>query len=595
MSLPGAGATVITSSTEIAGILALLDAAEASIRALAAEALPPGALLRAERASTEAARAAVLTRTAPKTVDLPPGWAEVVEVDDALDALLARFIDREAPLHVDLARADALPHVPDLPAAVEAEAAADAVLAEAGVATDAAEHTDWAAQGWAQDEQGNWYRTDGAAPQQHWGTEEEPYDPYAAEQGYGEVAETSWQGGSAGYVSFGSSQPTYEQEEYDPYAPEGGAEPAAPAAAPTKGLAPIEEPPADEPEAWHYATQDDDEPSGGRYDPYANLSAGAAAERLLDLDDDVPSMIAAPRPTADLPSASTASSGDYGGGPVDDLHELPSSLIHGELDDELSEPTTLIEHLLGVQAPAGPAAVQLGGPGGPKVVGGEDVDDEGSIIALGSAEDVGEDAGHLPDDGLLGVGAVRYEAEDELEPESVQEEESVLDLASAAIERIPGAPVLSVAEIDALARQARDLAARDMAQGARLWSDVLDADPARADAHVARGRLYLELGDFVRAASDFLKAEDLLGDAPDVLSAQGELYYARKDYNRAISFFDRAIAADAKHAVALSRRGLSYYYRKQYGDALRDLEAAAKLDPSLPGLDTYIQRARKKS
>src|SRR5690606_25695397 len=79
-----------------------------------------------------------LDATIHKTIALPPGWAEVVEVDDALDALLARLIDREAPLDVGLAIAEELPAVPSLPAAAEAAEAADAALADAGLSTDGA-------------------------------------------------------------------------------------------------------------------------------------------------------------------------------------------------------------------------------------------------------------------------------------------------------------------------------------------------------------------------------------------------------------------------------------------------------------------------
>ena len=66
-----------------------------------------------------------------------------------------------------------------------------------------------------------------------------------------------------------------------------------------------------------------------------------------------------------------------------------------------------------------------------------------------------------------------------------------------------------------------------MQQGVNLFSDVLDADPDCVEAFVGRGRLYLDLGDYSRAMSDFMTSEDLSPDNPEPQVAIGDLYFAR--------------------------------------------------------------------
>ena len=42
------------------------------------------------------------------------------------------------------------------------------------------------------------------------------------------------------------------------------------------------------------------------------------------------------------------------------------------------------------------------------------------------------------------------------------------------------------------------------------------------------------------------------------------------------------------------RRGLSRFYRKEFVPAVEDMERAKKLDPLLPSVDTFIDRARRR-
>ena len=144
--------------------------------------------------------------------------------------------------------------------------------------------------------------------------------------------------------------------------------------------------------------------------------------------------------------------------------------------------------------------------------------------------------------------------------------------------------------------QAQELIARgDLYGAADLYSDILDADPDQIWAQIARGRIWLDLGDFSRAMSDFMTASDVAGDIPEADLAMGDLYFARKDYERAIQHYTDALAQQPEHALALARRGISFHYRKMYREAMADLERAEQLDPDIPNLATYVAMVRRKA
>ncbi|MBM4390951.1 MAG: tetratricopeptide repeat protein [Deltaproteobacteria bacterium] len=134
----------------------------------------------------------------------------------------------------------------------------------------------------------------------------------------------------------------------------------------------------------------------------------------------------------------------------------------------------------------------------------------------------------------------------------------------------------------------------DLNRAIQAFTDVLDMRHDRADAHIGRGRCYLELGDYSSAMSDFQRAEDLHPERPDAHVAMGDLYFARKEYRRAIEFYDQAVDFDGSHAMARCRRGISHYYRKNYRQAFQDLQRAHTLEPEIPNIRKYVQMALKK-
>lgn len=235
------------------------------------------------------------------------------------------------------------------------------------------------------------------------------------------------------------------------------------------------------------------------------------------------------------------------------------------------------------------AAIQLNAGGGAKVLGAEE-EEEPIEIGEASADELDDD----DDGGGFSLKVQEHEESEEEEEEYEEEDEDE--------EEEPPAPPPPAAPRGPSAQEIRAMldAAQaavqsgNLQQGANLYSDLLDTEPDNLEGHVARGRLYLDLGDYSRAMSDFAVAEDIAPSNPEPQVAIGDLYFARKDYRKAIDYFDLALQLSPNHAMAFCRRGISHYYRKNYQDAVVDLEKAKKLDPDIANIQTYISMAKKK-
>ncbi|MEO0603968.1 MAG: tetratricopeptide repeat protein, partial [Myxococcota bacterium] len=237
------------------------------------------------------------------------------------------------------------------------------------------------------------------------------------------------------------------------------------------------------------------------------------------------------------------------------------------------------------------AAVQLDPSGrGGRVVG----MDEDEPIEIGAAEDDEDFVEH----GEGGFSVTLHEEDyDDYDAADIEGEDADLELLNDFSEEDagPALPSVTPAEVATLYAEAENaVAGGDLGAAADLFSDVIDADPEHVDAHVARGRVFLDLGDYSRAMSDFMVAEELAQENPEPQVAIGDLYFARKDYRRAIEYFNAALEMDPEHAMAFCRRGISHYYRKNYNDALEDLLHAQQLRPDIPNLTTYVAMAQKK-
>ncbi|MBW2253754.1 MAG: tetratricopeptide repeat protein [Deltaproteobacteria bacterium] len=239
------------------------------------------------------------------------------------------------------------------------------------------------------------------------------------------------------------------------------------------------------------------------------------------------------------------------------------------------------------------AAIQLGTEGESAQMLGDE--DENEPIELGGVED--EDL--LDHDSVDGFSLELEEAWDEEweEEEEEEEEEDLIELGEDALELIDDEPQGYAPEEveELLARAARAAKQGNIEAGVNFYSDVLDSDPDHVSAYIGRGRLYLDVGDYSRAMSDFTVAEDLAPKSPEPQVAVGDLYFARKDYRKAIEYFDAALGIEPDHAMAFCRRGISHYYRRNYKQALEDLNAAVKLDRDIPNIKTFVSMAKKKA
>ncbi|MCB9691786.1 MAG: tetratricopeptide repeat protein [Alphaproteobacteria bacterium] len=218
--------------------------------------------------------------------------------------------------------------------------------------------------------------------------------------------------------------------------------------------------------------------------------------------------------------------------------------------------------------------------------------EEDELLELGSSEDYGEEYDEDAGGGGLSLDVQEYEED---LPEEEEEEDDDIEL-----EEVEPEPVfddtVDPGEVKRVTSQAeKAVEDGDMEAAIDLYSDILDLDPENVDAHVRRGRLYLDYGDYSRAMSDFMIADELAPDNPEPQIAVGDLYFARKDYSRAIQCFNDALKMDPNNAMAYCRRGISHYYRKRFTEALADLTQAQKLDDDIPNIRTYIAMAKKKA
>ncbi|MGC6512933.1 MAG: tetratricopeptide repeat protein [Myxococcota bacterium] len=118
---------MILSSAEAATLIATLDAVEATVRRVAADSLSVQAMIRMDQHSTRRARQRVADLTRESEAQLPPGWAEFLEVDEGIDALLGHLLAPEAS--VDAVVEGAAIKAPEpLPSEVMAEDPAEAIL-----------------------------------------------------------------------------------------------------------------------------------------------------------------------------------------------------------------------------------------------------------------------------------------------------------------------------------------------------------------------------------------------------------------------------------------------------------------------------------
>lgn len=115
-----------------------------------------------------------------------------------------------------------------------------------------------------------------------------------------------------------------------------------------------------------------------------------------------------------------------------------------------------------------------------------------------------------------------------------------------------------------------DLAIKD-------YSDSLAIEPY-AHVYEARGQIYLERGDFARAASDFTLYIQSAENDPWAYYFRAQAYEGTGDWEKAISDCNKCIALDPENGYAHQIRGECYLQLGDEDNAAADFEAAENLN-----------------
>ena len=123
-----------------------------------------------------------------------------------------------------------------------------------------------------------------------------------------------------------------------------------------------------------------------------------------------------------------------------------------------------------------------------------------------------------------------------------------------------------------------------------LWEAVIGKGATDGLAYFARGKMYDEKGDHIRALADYTMSIALDPKFPRPYNNRGIIYGKHGNYPRALSDFDRALALYPEFAQAYNNRGLIYFYLLEDHLALEDFNTAIALRPRVAS--SYVNRAR---
>ena len=100
-----------------------------------------------------------------------------------------------------------------------------------------------------------------------------------------------------------------------------------------------------------------------------------------------------------------------------------------------------------------------------------------------------------------------------------------------------------------------------------------------ASFYDAYGRALAGVGKPQQAAQQFVAEEAITGPRADIEDAMGTLDAQQQNWQTAQEHFDHAISLDGSYVPARIHLGLMYRAQKEMGGALKELSAAANLDP----------------
>mgnify|MGYP001581926481 CR=1 FL=1 len=131
------------------------------------------------------------------------------------------------------------------------------------------------------------------------------------------------------------------------------------------------------------------------------------------------------------------------------------------------------------------------------------------------------------------------------------------------------------------------LAAGKTQEAVQRFSEALEIRQDHVIARGNRARAYQEMGDLIRAQSEFEIALGFAREAEDraiVHNNTGLLFTVRGDDDRAIEEYDRAIQYDPDLALAYYNRANVHFRRGDQAAMMADVRRAIALDPSIEGM-----------
>src|SRR6266550_1959182 len=133
---------------------------------------------------------------------------------------------------------------------------------------------------------------------------------------------------------------------------------------------------------------------------------------------------------------------------------------------------------------------------------------------------------------------------------------------------------------DALIRTAFDLhRAGRLAEAARLYGDVLSANPGHLDALFLLGSVHFQLGDSAAALARFDQALAIKPDMCDALAGRGAALSSMDRHQEALAAYDGALAVRPSHVQALNNRGNTLLALKRDAEALASYDKALAIKP----------------
>jgi tetratricopeptide (TPR) repeat protein len=151
-----------------------------------------------------------------------------------------------------------------------------------------------------------------------------------------------------------------------------------------------------------------------------------------------------------------------------------------------------------------------------------------------------------------------------------------------------GAPLVQKEELTAQAIFERAFAEKDPNEQLRLYTQLIQLQPANADAYYNRGCARERLGDPQGAIQDYTQAIRWRPDDPDPYHGRGNARYDLGDLNGAIGDYNRAIRLNPRASDIYVGRGLARYDNSDTKGAMEDYAQAISVNPK--AADAYNAR-----